>query len=168
MRMDEIISGELTTSEAQDRLCEIVDSSVPIYHADLLALALDDLSLALEQPECGRASNGEPTAINVIEDCVYERISNEVGDIINDVDAFQDCITELDNLLSEADERWEDIKQDTPEDDIDHAFDDFSDSLHDEISEIIRCSDIDDKYFSNEVHDMLNHRIIDFIADFER
>ena len=57
---------------------EIVDGMVPVYNADLLRLALDDLWLATSEPEIGPAFDGRPTAVNIIAANVYENLYEHV------------------------------------------------------------------------------------------
>ena len=58
----------------EDRLNEIVDSSVPIYNYDLLQMAANNMDLALVEPELGPAFDGTPTPVNIIAANIYEAL----------------------------------------------------------------------------------------------
>ena len=60
--------------EPHDDISEIADSSVPVYHSDLLELAIGDNELATSEPEIGPAFDGAPTPVNIIAGNVYEAI----------------------------------------------------------------------------------------------
>jgi hypothetical protein len=60
--------------EPHDVVHEIADSSVPVYTADLLALACQNNGLATDTPELGPAFDGSPTPINIIAANVFEAI----------------------------------------------------------------------------------------------
>ncbi len=68
-------AGDLLTSEyPEDRITEIVDSSVPIYTSDLMDMAADNIDLAVNEPEIGPAFDGSPTPVNIIAANVYEAL----------------------------------------------------------------------------------------------
>lgn len=67
---------DVTEPYVEDRLHEIVDSTVPFYTGDLLDLAAADNELATAAPELGPAFDGSPTPTNIIAANVYERLSN--------------------------------------------------------------------------------------------
>ena len=67
-----------TSEDCGDIAHEIVDGMVPVYTADLLRLALDDLWLASTEPEIGPAFDGRPTAVNIIAANVYEELYQKV------------------------------------------------------------------------------------------
>ena len=67
-------SIESTGDYDDDTLHEIADSSVPVYNQDILEAALDDMDLALTEPEIGPAFDGSSTAINIIAANIYEAI----------------------------------------------------------------------------------------------
>ena len=62
-----------------DMAHEITDGMVPVYTADLLRLALDDLWLASTEPELGPAFDGTPAAVNFIAANVYEKLYEHVS-----------------------------------------------------------------------------------------
>jgi len=62
----------------EDVVAEIADGSVPIYNNDLITCAYHDMSLAVDEPECGPAFDGTPTPCNIIAANIYERVSNEL------------------------------------------------------------------------------------------
>lgn len=57
---------------------EIADGLVPVYDYDIMALAMDDIDLALNVPELGPAGDGTPTAINLIAANIYELLFDYV------------------------------------------------------------------------------------------
>lgn len=57
-----------------DVIHEIADSAVPVYTANLMQLAADDINLATAEPEIGPAFDGSPTPVNIIAANVYEAI----------------------------------------------------------------------------------------------
>jgi hypothetical protein len=66
--------------EPSDVIHEIADGAVPVYTRQLLELALDDLSLATDEPELGPAFDGSPTPANVIAANVYEALCADLWD----------------------------------------------------------------------------------------
>jgi len=56
-------------------LSEIVDSTVPVYNAELLQLAADNNRLATAEPELGPAFDGTATPVNIIAANIYEHLS---------------------------------------------------------------------------------------------
>ena len=70
-----IVSG---MADCGDIAHEIVDGMVPVYTANLLRLALDDLWLASTVPEIGSAFDGTSTAVNIIAANVYEELYQKV------------------------------------------------------------------------------------------
>lgn len=62
--------------EPHDDISEIADSSVPVYTADLMELATEDLDLAVTEPELGPAFDGSPTPANIVAANVYEAVQN--------------------------------------------------------------------------------------------
>jgi len=67
----------LESSEPEDVLHEYADSAVPVYTADLMRLAADDIDLATAEPECGPAFDGSPTPVNIVAANVYEALLTE-------------------------------------------------------------------------------------------
>ena len=72
---------EIINFECSDWIHEIADSSVPIYTAELLECAMEDLGLATTEPEIGPAFGGEPTAVNIIAANIYEDICNHLYEV---------------------------------------------------------------------------------------
>ena len=64
--------------EPHDAIFEIADTSVPVYTADLLRLAVDNLALATNDPVLGPASgcnfDGTPSPVNIIAANVFEHL----------------------------------------------------------------------------------------------
>ena len=69
----------------EDSLFEIADSCVPVYTSDLMELAADDLSLAVDEPELGPAFDGSPTPVNIIAANVFEKLYAEAREEYNKV-----------------------------------------------------------------------------------
>jgi len=61
-------------TEPHDRIFELADAHTPIYYSELLRLAAENNSLALDVPECGPAFDGKPTPINIIAGNCFEAI----------------------------------------------------------------------------------------------
>lgn len=62
---------------------EVADGLVPVYTSDLLQIAaLDDMNLAVTEPECGPAYDGSPTPVNIIAANIYERLNEEAWEVI--------------------------------------------------------------------------------------
>jgi hypothetical protein len=64
--------------EPHDVIHEIADGSVPVYTAELLRLAADNIHLAVDEPELGPANgcnfDGTPSPINIIAANIFEHI----------------------------------------------------------------------------------------------
>jgi len=67
----------LAAGDPDDVLHEYADSAVPVYTADLMRLAADDIDLATAEPECGPAFDGSPTPANIVAANVYEALLAE-------------------------------------------------------------------------------------------
>lgn len=72
-------------NEISDEIAEIADVSTPVYTGDILACAVENMSLATSVPELGPAFDGENTAINLIAANIYERISNELYQAVDGI-----------------------------------------------------------------------------------
>lgn len=66
----------------KDRIREMVDSFIPIYHSDLLEVAQSDLWLAVEEPEI-MAFDGKNTAVNAIAGNIYDELIEVAMDWLN-------------------------------------------------------------------------------------
>ncbi len=87
----------------EDRIMEMVDSSVPVYTSDLMAIAAADVFLATAEPEVGPAFDGSPTPANIVAANVYDRlnaIANEEWEKVKD--EAEECVN-CGNLLVEDD-----------------------------------------------------------------
>ena len=77
---DSDIDAELSTfmnSDVIDDAHDVADTNTPIYTADLLRVALDDISIASDVPEV-LCYDGKPTVINILSAVIYERIVDHV------------------------------------------------------------------------------------------
>lgn len=63
----------LNSEYPEDLILEIVDAAIPIYNSDLLAVAIDNSDLAVEEPEVF-AFGGKHTAINAIAGRLFEKL----------------------------------------------------------------------------------------------
>ena len=68
-----------------DLIHEIADSHVPIYNYNILQMAAENLSLAVDEPELGPAFDGSPTPINIIAANIFEAIEQELWDKLEDI-----------------------------------------------------------------------------------
>ncbi|MHA2277623.1 MAG: hypothetical protein ACXAC2_17725 [Candidatus Kariarchaeaceae archaeon] len=73
------------SGEDSDTIFEVTDSSVPIYTAELIRLAADNVYLATNEPELGPAFDGSPTPVNIIAANVFEEINNHLWECLEDV-----------------------------------------------------------------------------------
>lgn len=64
--------------EVEDLIFEIVDGVIPIPQSDQLALAVENIELAITEPELGAAFDGKNTVCNIIVSNVYEVVSREL------------------------------------------------------------------------------------------
>jgi hypothetical protein len=164
--MQEIVHDELSFDDACDRVHEISDSNVPVYHGELIQLAQDDMTLMLEEPELGPAFDGSSTAINVLAAVVYERICQEVGEIAPMAEGYETAREELESYLSDAEENWAEKKEEVSEEggDEDLAFTEFSDLAHEFASELARehVPDLEG------AHEALNSKVLDFFSNFSQ
>jgi hypothetical protein len=64
-----------------DVMHEVADSHVPVYTADLMRLASEDIDLAVRVPECGPAFDGTPTPVNIVAANVYEMILEALAEV---------------------------------------------------------------------------------------
>ena len=82
-------------ADEHDTIMEIADSSVPIYTSDILQLAADNVSLAVAEPDIEPAFDGSPTPVNIIAANIYEEIT-------------QDLWNNLENIKTELEDELED------------------------------------------------------------
>ena len=69
-------------AHGEDHIYELADSYTPIYTADLLQYALDDLTLACVEPEIG---TGENTAQSILTAVIYETILDRLWDALREI-----------------------------------------------------------------------------------
>ena len=72
--------------DPSDVINEIADSYVPVYNHDILRLAVDNINLALDEPELGPAFDGSSTPINIIAANIYEYIEQALYDAWNNIE----------------------------------------------------------------------------------
>ncbi len=84
--------------EPHDLIFERADSMVPIYTADLMQLAADNVYLAVEEPELGPAFDGSPTPVNIVAANVFTAIEEAM---------FEQYRTRRDDWQQEQDEAEE-------------------------------------------------------------
>jgi hypothetical protein len=77
---------------ACDVVAEVADSAVPIYYSDLLTLANDDASLAIDTPEV--TCDIFPPALAVIAGNVYERVSADLIEYVEELRRLDDAARE--------------------------------------------------------------------------
>ena len=73
-------------TEPHDQISEIADSSVPVYHSDLLRLAADKIHLGIDEPELGPAFDGKPTPVNIIAANVFEHVERALWDAWKEIE----------------------------------------------------------------------------------
>lgn len=83
MWVDEQIEEGNDPEEAYDIIIELADGCVPIYTADLLEAALENLRLATEQPEI-LAFDGVPTAVNCIAGNIYQDAEEKLWEALRE------------------------------------------------------------------------------------
>jgi len=71
--LKELPLKEIENDDCYDSLVELVDERTPIMTYDLLMYAIDEPSLAIEEPEL-LAFDGKPTAVNAIAGRIYEEL----------------------------------------------------------------------------------------------
>ncbi len=79
----------ITEDDFHDSAHEIADSSVPIYHSDLLEVALDEVELAIVEPEI-LAFDGAATAVNAIAGNIYQEVIEHLHDVWNNREEEED------------------------------------------------------------------------------
>ena len=67
--------------ECSDWIHEIADNSVPVYTIKILECAMENMSLATDEPEIGPAFDGSHTAANIIAANIYERVCNHLYEV---------------------------------------------------------------------------------------
>lgn len=63
----------------EDRLHEIADNAVPVYHRQIIDIGTSDYSLFTDVPELGPAYDGEANALNYLAANIYERVYNALS-----------------------------------------------------------------------------------------
>ena len=69
-------------ADPSDVAFEVAEGLVPVYTGDLLEMAADNYSLAVDTPELGPAFDGSPTPVNIIAANVFERLNAEAWEVI--------------------------------------------------------------------------------------
>ncbi len=82
--------NEFHQGEPHDVIAEIADSSVPVYTYDLMQLAANNISLAVDEPELGPAFDGSPTPVNIIAANIYEAITEGLWDAWREIELDDD------------------------------------------------------------------------------
>lgn len=80
MVVEQVDELDLDEAYIEDRLHEIADGTVPVYHSDILDVASSDYSLLTSTPEIGPAFDGEPTPVNIAAANIYERLYAAAAD----------------------------------------------------------------------------------------
>ena len=70
-----IVEQDDPLDRLHDLIHEVANSNVPIYYADILEVAIDDIHIATNEPEIP-AFNGSPTPINIIAANIFEAVEN--------------------------------------------------------------------------------------------
>ena len=79
-----------TLIEFSDMINEIADGAVPVYHSDLIEVAMSSIgSIATVEPELGPAFDGRPTPTNIIAANIYEALCTAMWEYIES-DEWQD------------------------------------------------------------------------------
>ena len=73
-------------SDPDEIAFSIADNHVPVYTSSLLELALDDLDLAITEPEIGPAFDGSSTPANIIAANVFDYIRNALYEAWDDIE----------------------------------------------------------------------------------
>lgn len=108
--VDEIPAYDLTANPNVDEyIWEIADGCVPVYNADLFALAADDPNVGLGEPEIGPAFDGSPTPVNIIAANVYEAARDAASERLRErideqeeIDWDYECAIEEYEVVKEA------------------------------------------------------------------
>jgi hypothetical protein len=106
----ELDDGEIYFSgDDNDIIFEVCDSSVPIYTYDLMQLAADNISLAVDEPELGPAFDGTPTPVNIVAANVSDAIMNHLWENLEDIkkEIHQELL-EDENICIECNKKIED------------------------------------------------------------
>jgi len=87
---EELKDGWKDADYPEDLCAEIADSSIPVYYNQVAEIGASDLNLMTEEPELGAASGSnykgmQNTAVAFIAANIYERLSNELGQYLNEL-----------------------------------------------------------------------------------
>ena len=85
----EWVDDNSDNEEPHDRIFEIADGWVPVYHSQLIDLAGDNHSLAINVPELGPAFDGEATPVNIIAANVFEMIEADLWEEWNKIQEME-------------------------------------------------------------------------------
>lgn len=132
--------------DIEELLHELADASVPVYNADLLQRALDDLYLAVNEPEI-LAFDGKCTAVNAIAGNLYDwtleelyefwqSIEDDMQEEIESIDFICEAVTEKLPYVSEFAVRDSILENYT--EDLSAGLSDDEDTIIDEMIAIFR------------------------------
>lgn len=102
------------TDRHGDFLREVADGNVPVYYADILACAAEDVSLATEVPECGPAFDGTATPCNIIAANIYEALQAEAQEAWTEIEPLCEAIEEAKEALDEAKDALREAEGENP------------------------------------------------------
>lgn len=83
--LQEQLANEPDMEYPEDRIHEITDNACLMPNYQYLDLAAANNDLATSEPELGPAFDGTPTAINIICANLYERISQELFELLHEI-----------------------------------------------------------------------------------
>lgn len=83
--LQEQLTSEPDMEYPEDRIHEITDSACLMPNYQYLDLAAANNDLATSEPECGPAFDGTATPINIICANIYERINQELFELLYEI-----------------------------------------------------------------------------------
>jgi len=83
--LQEQLANEPDMEYPEDRIHEITDNCCLLPNHHYLELAAANIGLAMNEPECGPAFDGKATPISIICANLYERINQELFELLCEI-----------------------------------------------------------------------------------
>jgi hypothetical protein len=104
--------GNVPRYELDDQIHEVADGHVPVYTAELMQLFVDNVSLAMVEPELGHGTAGN-NMVGMAQAIVYEELTADLHTFAEELWDLMDAVEEAERTLAEAREELEELTDPT-------------------------------------------------------
>jgi hypothetical protein len=104
--------GNAPRYELDDQIHEVADGHVPVYTAELMQLFVDNVSLAMVEPELGHGTAGN-NMVGMAQAIVYEELTADLHTFAEELWDLMEAVEEAERELAEAEEEAEELRDPT-------------------------------------------------------